>query len=827
MIIFQKVLNISANIMKIHRSPSKNGKENEKSHFLNMYMNVYFLIGLLALTTLIALVYLALAGGLVSLGETFASEEMSRLNYEFTETAVKQLMQNKRYRDAMYLMEYYQQGQFEHSVNFNRYLVECYIRIGEHKKALEKIDIVERQNSQFTYEMELYRHQIYSSLNDSIGQEHTFQKLLNFTKDLQYNPVWRQIKLEHLKKINPQAAIDSLKQLRYPVEDSGKLVEWYLASGDTANAKAYCNVAVSYAFQIREIRELETVGPIAEQCYQFGDSVNGYWLQRMYMRFLDKYYDKDDLTYQRGKMKLLKYSNKKTGDIVDDVTDCCYRLRKAIRKNLPLMSEVQRELFISDLKEPFIFAKELLHQDPQNKDLAKTCFENAMFLKGLMLRSSVRQRYAVQQSGNKQLISDFNILQRLKVEYAGREQMNRLGDWLRLRAVKDSIQLLDDKISKLCVDYKGQDDILDQDDNDILNQMKEKTVIHFDENGDLLIALVCQNNEVKYIELCQRNEVVKLLQELKPENLYNRSEFYKLIWGNKLQKFCEDGSDVYYSCNGVFNQIAIPAIEVESHVHLFKKYKLHFLSNPAYASTLKDEVLTNPRIALWGGIDYGLGHSYAAVGDSHGIIRHDKLQYLPASLKEVQKISKKFGVEPYTGKTADELSFRSRQGKKDDILHISTHGFFKEDVAHQIGYDPLFSTGLFFAGANRAWQQEDSFFINSENDGILRGSEIAMLNLTSCNLVVLSACDTGLGQEEVDEGVYGLQRAFKLAGVDKIIMSLWPVSEDATSYLMVCFYDHLKNGEQIEDAFRKAQQETRRYDRFSSPRFWGAFVLLN
>ena len=809
--------------MKIHRIPAKNGKENEKPHLLNLFMNVYFLMGLLALIAIMAIIHLAFAGGLIGLVEKFAPEEMSRLNFKATETAVEQLMLNKRYRDAMYLMEYYQQGHFEDSNNFNAPLAICYQHVGEYQKSLEKIDSVEKQDPDLSFIMELCRYNIYSLLNDSIRKEQAYQKLLDNTDKLQDNAQWHQIKIDHLHKSDPQAAIDSLKQLRDPVADAGKLVEWYLASGDTAKAKAYCDIAVSVAYQIREVRELETVGPIAEQCYQLGDTINGYWLQRMYMRYLDKYYDKDDLTYQRGQMRLLKYSNKKTEDLADDVTDCCYRLRNAIRKNLPLMSEIQREHFISDLKEPFVFAKELLHQDPQNKDLAKTCFENAMFLKGLMLRSSVHQRYAVQQSGDKQLISEFNTLQRLKVEYAGREQMNRLGDWLRLRAVKDSIQLLDDKISKLCADYKREEDILDQDDNDILNQMKEKTVIHFDENGDLLIALVYQNNEVEYVELCKRNKVVKLLQESKPEKIYNRRDLYNLIWGDKLQEFCKDGSDIYYSCNGVFNQIAIPAINVESNMHLLKKYKLHFLANPAYASIVKDEALTNPRIALWGGIDYGSG----TTGDSNGTTRHDSLQYLKASLTEVEEISKKFDVEPYTGKTADELSFRSRQGKKDDILHISTHGFFKEDVAHQIGYDPLFSTGLFFAGANRAWQQQDSTFIEPDNDGILRGSEIAMLNLTGCRLVVLSACDTGLGQEEADEGVYGLQRAFKLAGVDKIIMSLWPVSENATSYLMERFYDYLKKGDQIEDAFREAQQETRKDKRYSNPIFWGAFVLLN
>ena len=811
--------------MKIHRIPAKNGKENEKSHLLDLFMNVYFLMGLLALTAIMALVYLVFAGGLVSLGEKIAPEEMSRLNYKLTETAVEQLMLNKRYRDAMYLMEYYQQGNFKYRDTFNAPLAICYQHIGEYQKALEKIDYVERQDPDLSFIMELCRYDIYSLLNDSIRQEQAYKKLLENSNELQDNAQWHQIKIDHLHKTNPQAAIDSLKQLRDPVADAGKLVEWYLASGDTATAKAYCDKAVTYAFQIREIRELETVGPIAEQCYQLGDTINGYRLQRMYMRYLGKYYDKDDLTYQRGQMKLLKYSNKKNKDLANDVTDCCYRLRNAIRQNLPLMSEVQREHFISDLKEPFVFAKELLHQDPQNKDLAITCFKNAMFLKGLMLRSSVRQRYAVQQSGNKQLISEFNTLQRLKVEYAGREQINRLGNWLRLRTVKDSIQLLDDKISKLCAEYTGQDDILNQDDDVILNQMKGKTVIQFDENSGMLIALVYQNNEVEYVELCKRDTVEKLLKGKNLEQLYNTSDLYDKVWGEKLQQYCVDDSDIYYSCNGVYNQIAVPALKIGSNLHLFNKYKLHFLSNPAYAISHKNVVLKTPLIALWGGIDYGSNLADTNVGISRGITRGNSLMYLRASLQEVEDIGKQFGVRPFTGKAADELSFRNCEREKKDILHISTHGFFTEDSQHQKEYDPLFNAGLFFAGANNTWEQALPISDNPDNDGILRGSEIAALNLMGCDLVVLSACDTGLGKQVAEEGVYGLQRSFKLAGVDKIVMSLWQVNDETTSYMMTHFYKYLKDGQEIESAFRNAQRETRR--KYNSPRFWGAFVLLN
>lgn len=112
-------------------------------------------------------------------------------------------------------------------------------------------------------------------------------------------------------------------------------------------------------------------------------------------------------------------------------------------------------------------------------------------------------------------------------------------------------------------------------------------------------------------------------------------------------------------------------------------------------------------------------------------------------------------------------------------------------------------TGLLFAGANRAWTGRD--IIDGIEDGILTANEISNLNLSSTDLVVLSACETGLGENLASEGVFGLQRAFKLAGVKTIIMSLWKVPDAETSQLMKLFYDNWLNGMEIHEAFRKAQ----------------------
>ena len=107
---------------------------------------------------------------------------------------------------------------------------------------------------------------------------------------------------------------------------------------------------------------------------------------------------------------------------------------------------------------------------------------------------------------------------------------------------------------------------------------------------------------------------------------------------------------------------------------------------------------------------------------------------------------------------------------------------------------------------------------------MLTAAEISSLDLNRCDVVVLSACETGLG-EITDEGVFGLQRAFKNAGVNTIIMSLWEVDDQATSLMMQTFYSNLVKGKSKRDPFSAAQNEVRK--KYADPRYWAAFIMLD
>ena len=129
-------------------------------------------------------------------------------------------------------------------------------------------------------------------------------------------------------------------------------------------------------------------------------------------------------------------------------------------------------------------------------------------------------------------------------------------------------------------------------------------------------------------------------------------------------------------------------------------------------------------------------------------------------------------------------------------------------------------SGLVLAGANDVWVKTEK---GGTDDGVLTAQEVTQIDMRKNDLVVLSACETGLGDIKGSEGVYGLQRALKMAGVKYIIMSLWQIPDKETVEFMSAFYNNLLKDKEIKKAFYDAQKAMRaKYD----PYFWGAFVLM-
>ncbi|MEM8895363.1 MAG: CHAT domain-containing protein, partial [Bacteroidota bacterium] len=209
-----------------------------------------------------------------------------------------------------------------------------------------------------------------------------------------------------------------------------------------------------------------------------------------------------------------------------------------------------------------------------------------------------------------------------------------------------------------------------------------------------------------------------------------------------------------------------------------------------------------------------------------------KLVDLPGAEKEVKDLSammKREGwdVNAYTRTDATELELKGTDVQP-TVLHLATHGFFSDNdpILKKItpGHNPMFKSGLYLKGAINAYANYQRGSIQeSDNDGILSSYEAMNLNLTETELVVLSACETSLGDIEAGEGVYGLQRAFMVAGAQNIITSLIKVEDRATQLMMSYFYQNYLADGDAASALYKAQINLRQ--EFPDPRIWGAFVL--
>jgi len=332
---------------------------------------------------------------------------------------------------------------------------------------------------------------------------------------------------------------------------------------------------------------------------------------------------------------------------------------------------------------------------------------------------------------------------------------------------------------------------------------------------------------------------------------------YQMLW-KPIEAYLHEVTSVYYSTTGQLNAIAMGAIPIDS-TTLSEKYSLCYLSSTSEIPYIKTASNVKPATAtLYGGINYdtsademqaqsrGYNRSAAKGYFASNIDRGERGSwgYLEGSEKEAVDISAQLDSAHiankfFTASFANEESFKAASGHSPNLFHIATHGFFYPDEKDRgvqnflrgiKGLDnvnhiqaSMSRAGIIFSGANRAWSGEK--IDENIEDGILTAEEISHLDLSNTDMVVLSACETGLGKDVSTEGVFGLQRAFKLAGVQTLVMSLWKVPDTETSQLMQLFYNYWLGGMEKHKAFQEAQKRIK--SQKPNPYYWAGFVMLD
>ena len=394
-------------------------------------------------------------------------------------------------------------------------------------------------------------------------------------------------------------------------------------------------------------------------------------------------------------------------------------------------------------------------------------------------------------------------------------------------------------------------------------------------------ALVLKPGE-KYpilVKLCKENE----LKLIKPTSGF--SAYYPLVW-QPMNEVLEGIKTIYYSPTGELNNVPFHAlygqrengdekieaqtnkrgIVVESETvkvetqaeYLIDRFTLHQLTSTRYLAMglkNKEKEPIAKSIAMVGGVNYDFLNSKDDAPKKQNGKRNStrssqfasgKLAYLEGTKLEIELIkdsvqSKQWKIELFSSNDATEDNLIRLEGKHaKSILHIATHGFafpeydFKDTsistnslrYSYRYSTNPMVRSGIILTGGNWAWTGSDTLTkLGAEQNGILTALEVSQLNLKKTKLVVLSACETGLGKIEGSEGTFGLKRGFKLAGVEQMIVSLWSVPDKETMELMTLFYSDLTLTLNPVLSFEKAQKEMRRLYP-TDPNKWAGFVLV-
>jgi len=550
-----------------------------------------------------------------------------------------------------------------------------------------------------------------------------------------------------------------------------------------------------------------------------------------------------------------------------------------IQRYFPFLSDQEKEKFyasnISTAQE--YFKSFCVGRYPRNKTITVDFYNDQLATKGLLLNSSAKWKHRIKTAGDKKLnrlYDDWeNSLNQLNQLLHSTDSVERAG----IDSLENITEKMEKELSLRSENFARLSDKKQVTWKDVQQKLKRgeaaiemirvnkfgigKTVTDTSDPQKPVYKVKGLTDTIYYVALIVKPESVYpemvLLKngnnlEGKYLNFYQNAVKNKMLDEQSFHQFWEKigtklggSSRVYFSPDGVFHHINLNTLFNPK----TKKYLLEEKDIRLVTST-KDLVNPGPveeenRLAeLVGAPSYYLAGPTSSISTTERkspqmtynlrLESDETLADLPATKTEVDRISgilesKGWEVKTYTQEQALEANIK--ESYKPRVLHIATHGFFQPDSTK--GSNPLLHSGLMLAGAGSTLKGERK---EEEEDGILTAYEAMNLNLDNTDLVVLSACETGLGEIKNGEGVYGLQRAFKVAGARSLIMSLWKVNDEATQELMVRFYKNWLGEGAVGTAgqaavimtkrlaFLKAQKELKA--KYPDPYYWGAFVMV-
>ncbi len=467
---------------------------------------------------------------------------------------------------------------------------------------------------------------------------------------------------------------------------------------------------------------------------------------------------------------------------------------------------------------------------------AKLSYDVQLLTKGLLLKSEIGLRDLILGTGNSTLINKYNRLTEIKKLLSNpsddldRDTLHKEYQQLERVLMKES-ELYGNYLHDFLYTFADVKSGLDKNDVAI-----EFAAVHSPVDDDELyyFALVLKHDY-------SSPKIIGL------DNKFSSDSIFQKVW-EPLYDEIKGMKNVYFSPTYDLNNLPLESAKLPNGSYI-SDLGINFYRVSSTREIIKQrEKSTYESAVLYGGLEYNAdikdliasdaeerSNGLRGIGGLKNDVESDLRQgnilwkYLIGTkmeVSEIEKIASNFGVKTklFSESNGTESTLKNLSGKMIDILHLATHGFYIKPINNKTEKNQMERSGLALAGANLV--QSGTVLPEGVDDGILTADEISRLDLRRLDLIVLSACETGLG-DITGEGVYGLQRGFKKAGVNSILMSLWKVDDDATQALMVEFYKNFLNGETKAKSLFKAQRYVKSQPGWEDPEYWAGFILLD
>ncbi|MDH5474207.1 MAG: CHAT domain-containing protein [Cyclobacteriaceae bacterium] len=560
--------------------------------------------------------------------------------------------------------------------------------------------------------------------------------------------------------------------------------------------------------------------------------------------FSDKHPDYIKVISKLSKVYYMKGETNKAENTINEAIDN-YNL--FIKNYFPSLSEREKTKFWNTIKQDFEFFNTLaLSQTTENKKLMEKVYNNALTTKALLLSSSIKIRQNIMTSGDKELIENYEkwlsnkdlLTQALSMNSEQLTENN-----INPSQLAREVELLEKELSQKSDAFKSDDSQITWESireslgpNEVAIEMiRFRHFNHVFTDSVIYAVLYLKNQkgtprpsvslitngkdlENKYFKSYRNSIIYKI------EDRYSKEAYWEPI-----KNIAGNNATIYLSSDGVYNQINLETIPTSDNKYVLDDSNIILVSNTKDVYINKNKAAQEKnenRILMFGNPDF-----YLSANASNQIAN------LPGTKKEIDELKDLLLRKGWIAQDYMDVSAREEQLKLIDspkVFHIATHGFFRgsDDMLAQKNSlnvnrnktfdNPLLRTGLLLTGAGDILDKTKLNY--NTNSGILTAYEAMNLNLDRTELVVLSACETGLGDLQVGEGVYGLQRAFLVAGAKSLIMSMFKVDDAATQKLMVSFYQKWLETGQMRQSFINAKKEVR--NEYHEPIYWGSFIMI-